>query len=145
MRQSRRDLLRTSIVASGLVGFSGCSKLGDEESTNEVEIEVIWLFNIDSNNARTISVKLLDGNEVLLNERYNVEPKEGDVAGEEKIKQQLPDSPGQYSIVSWLESHPGNKGRVNIYEVTEAGCVIVDISISDDRDYPAIFVHDGCN
>ena len=145
MCTSRRSLLRNSIVASGLVGFSGCSKLGDEEFTNEVEIKKIWLFNIDSNNTRTISVKLLDGNEVLLNERYNVEPKEGDVAGEEKIKQQLPDSPGQYSIVSWLESHPGNKGRVNIYEVTEAGCVIVDISISDDRDYPAIFVHDDCN
>ena len=145
MRTSRRSLLRNSIVASGLVGFSGCSKLGDEEFTNEVEIKKIWLFNIDSNNTRTISVKLLDGNEVLLNERYNVEPKEGDVAGSEKIKQQLPDSPGQFSIVSWLESYPGNKGRVNIYEVTEAGCVIVDISISDDRDYPAIFIHDDCN
>jgi hypothetical protein len=145
VRTSRRGLLRTAIVASGLVGFSSCSKLGDEEVTNEVEIKEIWLFNIDSNNARTISVKLLDGNEVLLNERYNVEPKEGDVAGEVKIKQQLPDSPGQYSIVSWLESHPGNKGRVNIYEATEAGCVIVDISISDDRNYPAIFTHDDCN
>jgi len=133
------------MVASGLVGFSGCSKLGDEEVTTEVEIKEIWLFNIDSNNARTISVKLLDGNEVRLDERYNVEPKEGDVAGEEKIKQQLPDSPGQYSIVSWLGSHPGNKGRVNIYEVTKAGCVIVDISISDDRNYPAIFIHDDCN
>jgi hypothetical protein len=92
-----------------------------------------------------ISVKLLDENGVLLNEQYNVEPKEGDVAGSEKIKQQLPDSPGQFSIVSWLESYPGNKGRVNIYEVTEAGCVTVDISISGDRDYPAIFVNDGCN
>jgi hypothetical protein len=92
-----------------------------------------------------ISVKLLDGNEVLFNERYNVEPKEGDVAGSEKIKQQLPDSTGQFSVVSWLESYPGNKGRVNIYEETEAACVTVDISISDDRDYPAIFINDGCN
>jgi hypothetical protein len=133
------------MVASGLVAFSGCSKLGNKGFTNEVEIKKIWLFNIDSNSTRVISVKLLDENEVLLNERYDVEPKEGDVAGEEKIKQELPDSTGQYSIVSWLESYPSNKGRVSIYEETEAGCVTVNISISDDRNHPAIFIHDGCN
>jgi len=92
-----------------------------------------------------ISVKLLDENGVLLNEQYNVEPKEGDVAGSEKIKQRLPDSTGRFSIMSWLESYPGNKGRVNIYEETEADCVSVNISISDDRDYRAIFIHDDCN
>ena len=145
MRKSRRDLLRTSMVASGLVAFSGCSKLGNKGFTNEVEIKEIWLFNIDSNNTRVISVKLLDENEVLLDERYDVEPKDGDVAGDEKIKQELPDSTGRFSIVSWLESYPGNKGRVNIYEETGAGCVTVNISISEDRNYPAIFIHDGCN
>jgi len=132
------------MLASGFIAFSGCSKLGNNNSTDKVRIGEIWLFNADNKNEHTIYIKLLNREEPFLNEQYTLSPKKGDVAGSEKIQQQLPNSPGQFSIVSWTESHPENKSEVSIYKETEANCVTVDISISDDRNYPAIFINDNC-
>lgn len=140
----RRQFLTTSITIGGMISFPGCSKLNENSSDNKIEIQELWLFNADTQNEHTFNIRLLDGDEKIIADEYEVESMENEVAGSVRIDQRLPDRLGQYTLTCWLSSNPDRRSEVDLFRGVQSDCITVDVSVTTERNYPAIFRNEDC-
>ena len=142
-RPSRRQVLGQLATVGG-VATAGCSVLGGSDTGRPVEIEAIWLFNADSTRERTVNLRLYDGQRTVIDDMFRLDPKAGDVAGSERVDARIPDAPRPYRLVAWTPASADRKSRIDVAESVQGDCTVVDVSVTADRPYPAIFLREDC-
>jgi len=87
---------------------------------------------------------LYDGQRTVIDDMFRLDPKAGDVAGSERVDARIPDAPRPYRLVAWTPASADRKSRIDVAESVQGDCTVVDVSVTADRPYPAIFLREDC-